>query len=83
MTVKLNLTISEEVVAKSKSYAAKRKTSVSKLVEELLNREIATMEKSPKKKSFVEQWGGTLTGHLTDEKIKQIKDEHLTRKYGY
>ena len=37
MTVKLNLTISEEVVAKSKSYAAKRKTSVSKLVEELLN----------------------------------------------
>ncbi|MEO7393308.1 MAG: DUF6364 family protein [Chitinophagaceae bacterium] len=83
MTVKLNLTIDEKIVAKSKRYATKRKTTVSKMVQELLSKQLEIEEKKPKSKSFVEKWAGTFSGKLTDEKIKGIKDEYLTKKYGY
>ncbi len=83
MTVKLNLTIDEELVEKSKRYAAKRKTTVSKLVQELLSNEIAASEKKPGKKSFVEKYAGTLSGKLSDNEVKKIKDEYLSKKYGY
>ncbi len=81
MTVKLNLTIDEALVAKSKRYAAKRKTTVSKLVQELLRNEIATSEKNSGKKSFVEKYAGTLKISIPD--IDKAKDEYLKKKYGY
>lgn len=81
MTVKLNLTIDEKLVAKSKRYAAKRKTTVSKLVQELLSNEIAASEKKPGKKSFVEKYAGTLKIPIPD--IDKAKDEYLKKKYGY
>lgn len=83
MTVKLNLTIDEKIVAKSKRYAAKKKTTVSKMVQELLKKQIEQEEKKPKKESFVEKWAGTFSGQLSDTRIKEIKDEHLSKKYGY
>lgn len=83
MTVKLNLTIDEDLVAKSKRFAAKRKTTVSKLVQELLNNHITATEKKPGKKSFVEKYAGTLSGKLSDAQVKKIKDEYLSKKYGY
>jgi outer membrane protein assembly factor BamD (BamD/ComL family) len=49
MTVKLNLTIDEKILAKSKRYAASRKTTVSKMVLEFLKRQIAQDEKKVKK----------------------------------
>ena len=81
MTVKLNLTIDEELVAKSKRFAAKRKTTVSKLVQELLNNHITAAEKKPGKKSFVEKYAGTLKIRIPD--IDAAKDEYLKKKYGY
>ena len=83
MTVKLNLTIDEKIVAKSKRYAAKQNTSVSKLVEQLLAKAIANREAGKPKKSFVEKYAGTLSGKLSDNDVKRIKDEYLTKKYGY
>lgn len=83
MTVKLNLTIDEKIVAKSKRYAAKKKTTVSKMVQGLLKKQIEMEEKKPAKKSFVEKWAGTLSGKLSEESVKKMKEEYISRKYGY
>ena len=83
MTVKLNLTIDETIVAKSKRFAAKQNTSVSKLVEELLAKAMIAGEENKPKKSFVEKYAGTLSGKLSDSNVKKIKEEYLMKKYGY
>jgi predicted solute-binding protein len=83
MTVKLNLTIDEKIVAKSKRYAAKKKTTVSKMVQEFLRKQVEQEEKKTKEKSFVEKWAGTFSGKLSDERVKKIKDEYFSKKYGY
>lgn len=83
MKVKLNLTIDEKVAARSKRYAARRKTSVSKLVQELLEKHVASDEKSKGVKSFSDKYAGSYAGLLSDEKVKKIKDEYLKKKYGY
>ena len=54
MTVKLNLTINEKVAAKSKKYAAKKGVSVSKLVEEYLDK-LTKKEEEKKEKNFVKR----------------------------
>jgi hypothetical protein len=82
MTVKLNLTIDEKIVAKSKRYAAKKKTTVSKMVQDFLKKQIELDERKPKKTSFVEKWAGTFSGQLSDARIKEIKDEYVSKKYG-
>jgi hypothetical protein len=81
MTVKLNLTIDEKIVEKSKRYAAKKKTTVSKMVQEFLKKQIDLEEKKPAKKSFVEKWAGSLKIHIPD--IDKARDEYLKEKYGY
>ena len=81
MTVKLNLTIDETIVAKSKRFAAKQNTSVSKLVEELLAKAMIAGEENKPKKSFVEKYAGTLKISIPD--IDAAKDEYLKKKYGY
>lgn len=82
MTVKLNLTIDENIVAKSKRFAAKQNTSVSKLVERLLTKAITAGESNRPKMSFVEKYAGSLSGKLSDKDVKRIKDEYLMKKYG-
>ena len=83
MTVKLNLTIDEKIVAQSKRLAAKQNTSVSKIVEELLSKALINNESVKPKKSFVEKYAGTLSGKLSDKQVKKIKDDYLMEKYGY
>ena len=81
MTVKLNLTIDEKIVAKSKRYAARKKTTVSKLVQELLRKQLEKDISATKGEGFVGKWAGTLNFHVKD--VKQEKEESLKRKYGY
>lgn len=83
MTVKLNLTIDDQIVAKAKKLAIKKKTTVSKMVQELLKRQLEQEEKKPVKKSFVEKWAGTLSGKLSNESVKRMKEQYISRKYGY
>ena len=81
MTVKLNLTVSEETAKGIKRYAERKNTSVSKIVDEYLSALIEKEEKQKsKKKSFVEKYGGMLKGELTD--IDKARDEYLKEKYG-
>lgn len=81
MTVKLNLTVSEETAKGIKRYAERKNTSVSKIVDEYLSALIENEEKQKSnKKSFVEKYGGMLKGELTD--IDKARDEYLKEKYG-
>lgn len=78
MTVKLNLTINEKIAARSKRYAAKKGVSVSKLVQDYLDR--LTEEKKPEKKSFVEKYAGVVKRSIPD--IDTARSEYLKKKYG-
>ncbi len=79
MTTKLNLTIEEATAKKIKAYAAKRKTSVSKLTEEYFNK-LTNSAKKKGGKSFVEKYAGTLKNHIPD--INAAKDEYIKERYG-
>ncbi len=78
MTVKLNLTIDETLVSRAKVYAAKKHTSVSKLIEGLLLKEIETLANEPK---ISKKYAGILSGKLLDE--EKIKEDKIMNKYGY
>jgi hypothetical protein len=78
MTVKLNLTINEKVAAKSKQYAAKKGVSVSRLVEEYLEK--LTNGNREKEKGFVQRTAGTLRIKISS--VDKAKDEYLKKKYG-
>jgi hypothetical protein len=78
MTVKLNLTIDEDVVKRTKLYAKKANTSISKMVQEYLDK--ATQGEKVDKRSFVEKYGGSLKTGIPN--LKKAKDEYLKEKYG-
>lgn len=78
MTVKLNLTIDETLVSKIKVYAAKKQTSVSKLVENLLREEIET---GSTESNMSKKFAGILSGKILDE--EKMKEDYLKSKYGY
>ncbi len=80
MTTKLNLTIDENLVAKAKVYAAKKRTSVSRLVENLLTRELKQFEG---RSSLTSNFAGILSGKLSDENINRLKKDEISEKYGY
>jgi hypothetical protein len=80
MTTKLNLTIKDTTARKAKIYAAKNKTSVSKLVDEYLEKLTAPKTLKTTTKSFVEKYAGTLKHHIPN--IDAAKDEYLKEKYG-
>lgn len=82
MTVKLNLTIDGKLVAKTKRYAARKKTSVSKLVQDLLKKTVEEPD-SKHRVSFLQKHGGILNGKLGNEKVKQLLDDTLSKKYGH
>jgi flagellin-specific chaperone FliS len=78
MTTKLNLTIDEKVVAKSKRFAATQNTSVSKLVEELLVKHIEK-NKEQKKSDFIKRTAGiikTKQFNLNTEKATALKEKY-------
>jgi Family of unknown function (DUF6364) len=80
MTVKLNLTIDKDIVVKSKGFASKRKTTVSKIVQELLRRHISQIEKELPETSFTKKYAGSLK--TTIPNIRSVKDAYLKKKYG-
>lgn len=79
MTTRLNLTIEENTAKRIKAYAAKKKTSVSKIAEEYFSQ--LTEEVGKKKKSFVEKFAGFATKPIGD--IDKARDEYLKEKYGF
>ena len=81
MTVKLNLTIDEDVVKRTKRYAKRTNTSISKMVQDYLDK--ATKNEKTHKKSYVEKYGGSLNGQLTDKEVERLKAERIKEKYGY
>ncbi len=81
MTVKLNLTIDEDVVKRTKRYAKKANTSISKIVQEYLDK--TTKNEKAEKKSFVEKYGGSLNGQLSDKEVERLKAQRIKEKYGY
>lgn len=81
MTVKLNLTIDEKIVERSKIYAARKNTSVSKMVERFLEDVTQKNELKKPKLSFAEKYGGTAKFPIPD--IDAARDEYLKEKYGY
>ena len=81
MTVKLNLTIDEEVVERTRRYAKKANTSISKIVQEYLDK--TTQNEKVKAVSFVEKYAGTLNGQLSDKEIERLKAQRGKEKYGY
>jgi hypothetical protein len=81
MTVKLNLTIDEEVVKRAKRFAKKENTSISRMVQDFLDKN--TQPQKTKGKSFVEKYAGILKGQLSDKEIERLKAERIKEKYGY
>jgi hypothetical protein len=79
MTTKLNLTIDEKIVAKSKRFAATQNTSVSKLVEELLIKHI-DKNKEQKKSDFIKRTAGMVKTKQFD--LNSEKTTALKQKYG-
>ncbi len=79
MTVKLNLTIDENLVAKSKKFARERNTTVSKLVQELLSKHIAPNNKKIQKSDFISRTAGIISVKNYDIKKEKLQ---LFEKYG-
>ena len=78
MPVKLNLSVKAETAKKIKHFAAKNKTTVSKIAEDQFEK--LTQKPRAKGKTFAAKYAGTLTHHIPD--IDKAKDEYLKEKYG-
>lgn len=80
MTVKLNLTINELVARRIKSYAARRRVSVSKIVEEQLKEILDTEKKDDSFRKFLEKYAGSIKGNkpldIDKERDRYIKEKH-------
>lgn len=74
MKAKLTLTVKDTVVKRSKEHAARQGTSLSQLVEDLLEKKLAEGEED-----FVEKWAGKLV--LREERAGDPRYEYLKRKY--
>lgn len=81
MTVKLNLTINESVARRIKSYAQRKNTSVSKIVETQLEEILKTEKKDDSFRKFIDKYGGSIKRKKPID-IKEEKDKYLKEKYG-
>lgn len=79
MKTKLTLSIDEEKVKKIKSYSKKEGISISKIVEESIDKIIA---KSPTKKLDAAKLIGILGKAPKDFDWKKERTEYLMKKYG-
>lgn len=79
MTVKLNLTIDESVAQRIKSYASRKKTSVSKIVEKQLEEILKTEKKDDSFRKFLDKYAGSIKGGVNYD---EARDEYLKKKYG-
>lgn len=78
MTVKLNLTIDESVAKRIKSYASRKKTSVSKIVEKQLQEVLKSEKKDDSFRKFLDKYAGSIKGNTNYD---EAKDEYLKKKH--
>ena len=81
MTVKLNLTIDEKTAKRIKSYASKRKTSVSKIAQEQFEQVLKTEKSDTSFLDFINKYSGSIKSKEPID-IKKNKEEYLRKKYG-
>lgn len=79
MTVKLNLTIDEKTAKRIKSYAVRKKTSVSKIAQEQFEQVLKTDKPDTSFLDFIHKYAGSIKGNTDYDKAK---DEYLKKKYG-
>ncbi|MEO6869483.1 MAG: DUF6364 family protein [Ginsengibacter sp.] len=79
MTVKLNLTINKSIASKIKSYAQRKKISVSKIVENQLKEVLQEESKDSTFRDFLKKYAGSIK---TIKDYTLSKDEYLKSKYG-
>ena len=79
MTVKLNLTIDEKTAKRIKSYASKRKTSVSKIAQEQFDNVLKTEKPDTSFLDFINKYSGSIKGNIDYD---QAREESLKKKYG-
>jgi hypothetical protein len=79
MTTKLNLTINDSVARRIKSYAQRKNTSVSKIVEKQLEEILNTEKKDDSFRKFIDKYAGSIKGNINYD---EAKDEYLKEKYG-
>ena len=86
MKTKLTLNIDDKIVARAKRVSAKRKTSLSSMVEEYLDRISKSSSNKKTKKSepsLLERIRKyTYPVEISDEQIEKLKEKHLNEKYG-
>lgn len=86
MKTKLTLSIDEKIITKAKRVSARRKVSLSFVVEEYLEKysKSASSAKIEKEEpSFLERIRKyTHPVDISDEEIEKIKEDHLKEKYG-
>ena len=81
MTTKLTLSLDDKIISKAKKIAARKKTSISKLVANYFEK--LPDEKNKKQTPLDEIRGALKKGrHLTEKDIDNIKWEHLKKKHG-
>ncbi len=86
MKTKLTLNVDDKIVAKAKKATARRKVSLSSVVEDYL--ESYSTNSLPRKSkttgsSLLERIRKyTHPVEMTDEQIERLKDEHMRKKYG-
>lgn len=81
MTTKLTLSLDDRVIIKAKKIAARKNTSISKLVADYFEK-LSSSESKPQ--CNLNKIAGALKkgNNLTDKDIDDIKWEHLKKKHG-
>jgi hypothetical protein len=79
MTTKLNLTIDEKTAKRIKSYASRRKTSVSKIAQEQFEQVLKAEKPDTSFLDFINKYAGSIKGNTDYDKAR---DEYLKKKYG-
>jgi hypothetical protein len=81
MTTKLNLTVKEKTAKDIKSYAAKRKVSVSKLAEQHFDSLVNAEKKNDYFRKFLDKYAGSIKRKKPID-LEKEKEKYLKDKYG-
>lgn len=80
MTVKLNLTVDEETASAIKKYAKRKRTSVSKIAQNLFLKELKEETRRHEAMEFFNKYAGTANTGIgedyEEELIKAIAEKH-------
>jgi hypothetical protein len=83
MKTKLTLDIDDQIVARAKKESAKRKLSLSELVESYLNRLVKSFEYENKGETITDRIRKfTHPVDISDAELEKMRDEYLQSKYG-